>query len=111
MNNILDSFRVTISKLNKELIEELKLVNQDICFVIRKQIKDEKIIEHLFDKLLDLLNYFGDDIENSYYVLLDYYKNINLDATRFYEQMYLEALDIECIPISQKKKYIKIFIN
>lgn len=106
MDNILDSFRIPISKLNKLLLEQLKLVNQNISFVISEQIKDEKIIEHLFDKLLDLLSFFGDDIEESYYVLLDYYKNINLDATRFYEQMYLEALDIECIPISQNKKNI-----
>lgn len=95
MDNILDSFRIPISKLNKLLLEQLKLVNQDISFVISEQIKDETIIEHLFDKLLDLVDVFGDDIEDSYYALLDYYKNINLDATRFYEQMYLEALDIK----------------
>jgi len=95
MDKQLYNFGLPLAKLNKVLLKELKSINEEIVFVIKNEIKNEVIIECLLDKLLDLTEYFYDDIEISFFLLLDYYKNINQKASSRYEQMYLEIINCD----------------
>lgn len=93
MKASIDTFNIPCQKLNKVQIENLKQVKNELLNLITKKITDEQVIEHLLDRLLDLIEWFGDDIEEIFYLLLNYYKQLNESASIQYEKIYLELIN------------------
>ena len=76
-------------------LTQLNFLKSETDFVIKNNFKDKKRIEKDFDMLLDLAYWFGKEIEDLYYSLLDYYKKVDLDVAKDYEQFYLEIINEE----------------
>lgn len=92
MEDIIESIKEPILELRKIGIEELKNVKVKIGYIIKNNIKDENIIEHTLDELLNLTYIFGSDIEDVYYNLVDYYKTIDLESSNDYKKYYLSII-------------------
>ena len=89
MDELIDSLR----EVNKLQNIKLDYVKKEIKFILDNSIIDNQKIEKTFDELLDLTYWFSEEIEPIYYKLLDYYKNINLEASKDYEKFYLEIIE------------------
>ena len=61
--------------------------------VISNKISDKKEIEFTLDNILDLVYWYGENIKELYYSLLEYYKTINLNNARDYENIYLDIIE------------------
>ena len=86
LNNVLSMMK-DIEKLN-EL--EFNNITCEINNIIKYDIKDQNKIENIFDRLLSLDLLEEERINILYFRLLEYYKNINLEATKDYEKYYNE---------------------
>lgn len=83
---------------------EYKSITREINIVITNNIKDINIIEKLFDRLLNLLFIDPNIIKETYYVLLDYYRNINEEYAIEYEKILIEQTNQDNIKLIKKKE-------
>ena len=79
-----------IKELHKLQKTKLKLVTNEIYYVISNNIVNDNKIEHLFDDILDLYYWFGSKIDPLFDELYNYYKNINNEITKDYKGFFLE---------------------
>ena len=81
---------------------ELTNLKEIVDNIVQNNIKDEWLIEHTLDRLLNL--YFIDElkIRPIYMNLINYYKNINLDASEDYMNYYLQDFEIKDDSITRK---------
>ena len=63
-----------MAELNNMQLTQLNFLRDEVNYIINNNIKDEKKIEKTFDMLVDLLYWFGEEIENLYYKLVNYSK-------------------------------------
>ena len=96
----------TLKKINEQNLVDVK---DQIDDIISMEFKDENIIEHTFDRLLDLAHWYGIDIKDIYYKFLDYYKKTNKEASDDYKEFYLEILMEMDEPLDENDKqfYLK----
>lgn len=87
-NNLKELFE----ELNKKQKENLEYVKSQIENIVDHNIRDENMIERVFDQLLDLAYCFKEDIKDIYNNFLNYYKTINLEASDDYKKFYLEII-------------------
>ena len=82
-NNIVDTLindlKEPMAELNNIQLTQLNFLRDELNYIINNNIKDEKKIEKTFDMLVDLLYWFGEEIEDLYFELVNYSKNINID--------------------------------
>ena len=95
VDNLIEEIRTPMVELNNIQLTQLNFLKDEVDFVIKNSVKDEKRIEKDFDMLLDLVYWFGKGIEKEYYDLLKYYKKIDLDVAKDYEHFYLEIINEE----------------
>jgi len=95
MDEIIKSLQEPILELKKIGLEELKSVKVKIDYIIENNIKDENIIEHILDELLNLSYIFGSEIEDVYNNLTDYYKTIDIESSYEYKKYYLSIINEE----------------
>ncbi len=76
-------------ELSKQQFEMLNIMVNNI---INNKVTDYRIIEHVFDLLLDVTYILGDQTRNLYYKLLEYYKTIDVLSSMDYEKYYLEIV-------------------
>lgn len=91
-----------INKIIKLNQIEYKNIKNDINIVIKNNIKDINTIEKLFDRLLNLLFIDPNTIKETYYILLDYYKNINEEYAIEYEKIWIEQTNQDNIKLIKK---------
>ena len=82
-----------IKKLEVLLDNNLGMLKDKVDYIISNKISDKKEIEFTLDNLLDLVYWYGDNIKELYYSLLEYYKTINLNNARDYENIYLDIIE------------------
>lgn len=92
MDDLLRNIKDKILDLETLQKQALKQVTEDVYNIINNKITNESIIESTLDKLLDLAYFFGKDLGNIYYLLLNYYKGISLENSLQYEKFYLEII-------------------
>lgn len=93
-----------VNKIIKINQIEYKSITKEINIVITNNIKDINIIEKLFDRLLNLLFLDLNIIKETYYVLLDYYRNINEEYAIEYEKIWIEQTNQDNIKLTKKKE-------
>lgn len=93
-----------VNKIIKINQIEYKSITKEINIVITNNIKDINIIEKLFDRLLNLLFLDPNIIKETYYVLLDYYRNINEEYAIEYEKIWIEQTNQDNIKLTKKKE-------
>ena len=98
-NNIVDTLindlKEPMAELNNMQLTQLNFLRDEINYIINNTIKDEKKIEKTFDMLVELLYWFGEEIEDLYFELVNYSKNINIDIANDYEKIYTEIINEE----------------
>lgn len=98
-NNIVDKLinelKEPMDELNTMQLTQLKFLRDEVNYIINNNIKDEKKIEKTFDMLVDLLYWFGEEIKDLYFKLVNYSKKINIDIANDYENIYTEIINEE----------------
>ncbi len=82
-----------IKKLEVLLDNNLEMLKDKVDYIISNKISDKKEIEFTLDNILDLVYWYGENIKELYYSLLEYYKTINLNNARDYENIYLDIIE------------------
>ena len=82
-----------IKKLEVLLDNNLGMLKDKVDYIISNKISDKKGIEFTLDNILDLVYWYGENIKELYYSLLEYYKTINLNNARDYENIYLDIIE------------------
>ena len=82
-----------IKKLEVLLDNKLGMLKDKVDYIISNKISDKKEIEFTLDNILDLVYWYGENIKELYYSLLEYYKTINLNNARDYENIYLDIIE------------------
>ena len=74
-----------IKKLKVLLDNKLVILKDKVDYIISNKISDKKEIEFTLDNILDLVYWYGENIKELYYSLLEYYKDIDLKSADDYE--------------------------
>ena len=84
-----------IKKLEILLDKKLDILKDKVDYIISNKISDKKEIEFTLDNILDLVYWYGENIKELYYSLLEYYKDIDLKSADDYEKLYLDIINEE----------------
>ena len=82
-----------IKKLKVLLDNKLVILKDKVDYIISNKISDKKEIELTLDNILDLVYWYGENIKELYYSLLEYYKDIDLKSADDYEKFYLDIIN------------------
>ena len=95
IDKLINDLKEPMAELNNIQLTQLNFLRDELNYIINNNIKDEKKIEKTFDMLVDLLYWFGEEIEDLYFELVNYSKNINIDIANDYEKIYTEIINEE----------------
>ena len=84
-----------IKKLKVLLDNKLVILKDKVDYIISNKISDKKEIEFTLDNILDLVYWYGENIKELYYSLLEYYKDIDLKSADDYGKLYLDIINEE----------------
>lgn len=88
-----------MEELIKKLIElnelEYKFILEDVDYILSNNIKSVKKIENVFDRMLNIAFLDSEKVKDIYYILLDYYKQINEENALEYNNFFLEIINEE----------------
>lgn len=92
INELISGLIEPLKKLQQLQLERLKIEEEHIKIIMKNRIQSESEIEKVLDKLLDLAYWYGEEIEETYYSLLNYFKNINQQSSEEYEKYYIDII-------------------
>ena len=95
IDKLINDLKEPMAELNNIQLTQLNFLRDELNYIINNNIKDEKKIEKTFDMLVDLLYWFGEEIEDLYFELVEYYRKIDLDVANDYERFYNEIINEE----------------
>ena len=95
IDRLINDLKEPMTELNNMQLTQLNFLRDEVNYIINNNIKDEKKIEKTFDMLVDLLYWFGEEIEDLYFKLVNYSKKINIDIANDYEKIYTEIINEE----------------
>ena len=95
IDRLINDLKEPMTELNNMQLTQLNFLRDEVNYIINNNIKDEKKIEKTFDMLVDLLYWFGEEIEDLYFELVNYSKKINIDIANDYEKIYTEIINEE----------------
>lgn len=95
IDKLINDLKEPMAELNNMQLTQLNILRDEVNYIINNNIKDEKKIEKTFDMLVDLLYWFGEEIEDLYFKLVNYSKKINIDIANDYEKIYIEIINEE----------------
>lgn len=93
IDELVSSLKEPMKELGKLQKQKLTLEKENIEYIINNKIKNELEIEIIFDNLIDLTYWYGLEMKETYYKLLNYLKNINVKLSEEYEKYYLEIIE------------------
>ncbi len=93
IDELVSSLKVPMKELGQLQKQKLALEKENIEYIIDNKIKNEIEIEKVLDNLIDLTYWYGLEIKETYYKLLNYLKNINVKLSEEYEKYYLEIIE------------------
>lgn len=95
VDKLINELKEPMAELNNMQLRQLNFLENEVNLIIENNVKDEKKIEKTFDMLVDLLYWFGEEIEDLYFELVKYSKKINIDIAKDYEKIYIEIINEE----------------
>ena len=84
-----------IKKIKVLLDKKIDILKDKVDYIISNKISDKKEIEFTLDNILDLVYWYGENIKELYYSLLEYYKDIDLKSADDYGKLYLDIINEE----------------
>ena len=84
-----------IKKIKVLLDKKIDILKDKVDYIISNKISDKKEIEFTLDNILDLVYWYGENIKELYYNLLEYYSDIDLKSADDYEKLYLDIINEE----------------
>ena len=93
IDKLINDLKEPMAELNNMQLTQLNFLRDEVNYIINNKIKDAKKIEKTFDMLVDLLYWFGEEIEDLYFELVNYSKKINIDIADDYEKIYIEIIN------------------
>ena len=93
ITELVSSLKGPIKKIGQFQEQKLALEKENIEYIINNKIKNELEIERVLDNLINLTYWYGLEIKDTYYKLLNYFKNINVKLSEEYEKYYLEIIE------------------
>lgn len=84
-----------IKKLEVLLDNKLGMLKDKVDYIISNKMSDKKEIEFTLDNILDLAYWYGNNIKELYYSLLEFYRDIDLKSADDYEKNYLDIINEE----------------
>ena len=79
-----------VKKLNRLHKIEYDSLVSEVNGIIDYSIKDEQIIEHTLDRILNLLFFDENKIDSLFFRLLNYYDTLNKEASNAYRMIYMD---------------------
>lgn len=92
---IISNLKGPIKELQQLEKQKLVLEKENIDYIINKKIKNKLKIEKSLDNLLDLTYWYGVEMNETFYKLLNYLKTIDINLSKDYEKYYLEIIEEE----------------
>ena len=93
IDELVSSLKGPMKELGQLQEQKLALEKENVEYIINNKIKSKLEIEKVLDNLIDLTYWYGLEIKEIYYKLLNYLKNINLKLGEEYEKYYLEIIE------------------
>lgn len=93
IDELVSSLKEPIKELGQLQEQKLALEKENVEYIINNKIKSELKIERILDNLIDLTYWYGLEIKETYYKLLNYLKTINIKLSEEYEKYYLEIIE------------------
>lgn len=93
IDELVSSLKEPMKELQRFQKQKLSLTQENIEYIINNKIESELEIEKIFDNLIDLTYWYGLEIKEIYYKLLNYLRNINIKLSEEYEKNYLEIIE------------------
>ena len=95
VDELIKDLKEPMAELNNIQLRQLEFIKSEVNSIIKNNIKEEKRVVKAFDVLLDLVYWFGEEIEDIYFKLVKYYRKINVDVANDYEKFYNEIINEE----------------
>lgn len=95
VDELIKDLKEPMAELNNIQLRQLEFIKSEVNSIIKNNIKEEKRVVKAFDVLLDLVYWFGEEIEDVYFKLVKYYRKINVDVANDYEKFYNEIINEE----------------
>lgn len=95
INKLISNLKGPIKELQQLEKQKLVLEKENIDYIINKKIKNKLKIEKSLDNLLDLTYWYGVEMNETFYKLLNYLKTIDINLSKDYEKYYLEIIEEE----------------
>ena len=93
VDELIKDLKEPMAELNNIQLRQLEFIKSEVNSIIKNNIKEEKRVVKAFDVLLDLVYWFGEEIEDIYFKLVKYYRKINVDVANDYEKFYNEIIN------------------
>lgn len=95
IDKLIKDLKEPMAELNTMQLRQLEFIKSEVNYIINNNIKNEKKIEKTFDKLVDLLYWFGEEIEDLYFKFVKYSEKVNVNIASDYERIYNEIINEE----------------
>ena len=93
VNELINELKEPMAELNNMQLRQLEFIKSDVNYLINNNIKEERRVLKTFDILLDLVYWFGKEMEDIYFKLVEYYRKINVDVANDYEKLYKKIIE------------------
>ena len=93
VNELINELKEPMAELNNMQFRQLEFIKSDVNYLINNNIKEERRVLKTFDILLDLVYWFGKEMEDIYFKLVEYYRKINVDVANDYEKLYKKIIE------------------
>lgn len=95
IDKLIKDLKEPMEELNTMQLRQLEFIKSEVNYIITNNVKNEKKIEKTFDMLVDLLYWFGGEIEDLYFKLVKYSEKVNVNIASDYERIYNEIINEE----------------
>lgn len=93
INKLVSNLKDPIQELQQLQKQKLVLEKENIDYIINKKLKNKLEIEKSLDNLLGLTYWYGLEMNETFYKLLNYLKTIDINLSKDYEKYYLEIIE------------------
>lgn len=95
VDKLINELKEPMAELNNMQLRQLEFMKYEVNYIIKNNIKEEKRVVKTFDMLLDLVYWFGEEMEDIYFKLVEYYRKFDVEVANDYEKFYNEIINEE----------------
>lgn len=92
INELISNLKEPITELKRLQKIKLDMTKEKVKYIIKNKVRNEYEIEHVFDDLIDLTYWYGEEINELFYELLIYFRTLNINSSDEYEKDYSKII-------------------